>query len=179
MRHDVDHDTRPPDLRAPCLFFAPFVSSRMAIRPDWIDVNGHLNMAYYHVLFDRAMDEAFGLCGLDQAYIEERSASYFTLESRVSYRRELKLTDPVRTTVQLVHLDDKRMLCWMEIRHATEGWLSASCECLSIHVDMKTRRAAPLPADIAASLGAMLDAHALMPRPDGLGEGIEIRLRKQ
>ncbi|MGL5117334.1 MAG: acyl-CoA thioesterase [Beijerinckiaceae bacterium] len=142
-------------------------------------MNGHLNMAYYHVLFDRAMDEAFGLCGLDQAYVDERDASYFTLESRVSYRRELRQSDPIRATVQLVHLDDKRIHCWMEIRHATDGWLSASCECLSIHVDMKTRRAAALPPDIAASLGAMLEAHALMPRPDGLGAGIEIHHKKQ
>jgi hypothetical protein len=35
----------------------PFVSSVMRIEPAWIDYNGHLNMAYYNVLFDRAIDE--------------------------------------------------------------------------------------------------------------------------
>ena len=40
------------------VFFAPFVSSVMRVEPGWIDYNGHLNMAYYHVLFDRAVDEA-------------------------------------------------------------------------------------------------------------------------
>ncbi len=43
------------------LFFAPFVSSVMRVEPGWIDYNGHLNMAYYNVLFDRAVDEAFEL----------------------------------------------------------------------------------------------------------------------
>ena len=33
------------------VFFAPFVSSRMKVEPAWIDYNGHLNMAYYNVLF--------------------------------------------------------------------------------------------------------------------------------
>ena len=49
------------------VFFAPFVSSVMRVEPAWIDYNGHLNMAYYNVLFDRAVDEAFELigCGLD------------------------------------------------------------------------------------------------------------------
>jgi acyl-CoA thioester hydrolase len=40
------------------VFFAPFVSSVMRVEPAWIDYNGHLNMAYYNVLFDRAVDEA-------------------------------------------------------------------------------------------------------------------------
>ena len=31
----------------------PHMSSLMEIEKDWIDYNGHLNMAYYNVLFDR------------------------------------------------------------------------------------------------------------------------------
>ena len=126
---------------APALFFAPFVSSRMAIRSDWIDYNGHLNMAYYHVLFDQAVDEAFGLCGLGPDYLRERGHSFFLVESRIRYRRELKLEDTVRVTLQLVDFDEKRLHYVMEIRHAQEGWLSAACENLSINVDMATRRA--------------------------------------
>ena len=45
------------------VFFAPFVSSVMRVEPAWIDYNGHLNMAYYNVLFDRAVDEAYELIG--------------------------------------------------------------------------------------------------------------------
>ncbi|HEX2509407.1 MAG TPA: thioesterase, partial [Microvirga sp.] len=37
---------------APIFFFAPFVSSTMRVEPSWIDYNGHMNLAYYHVLFD-------------------------------------------------------------------------------------------------------------------------------
>ena len=45
------------------VFFAPFLSSVMHVEPAWIDYNGHLNMAYYNVLFDRAVDAAFELLG--------------------------------------------------------------------------------------------------------------------
>ena len=45
------------------VFPAPFVSSVMRVDPGWIDYNGHLNMAYYNVLFDRAVDEAYELIG--------------------------------------------------------------------------------------------------------------------
>ena len=46
------------------LFFAPFVSSVMRVEQSWIDYNGHLNMAYYNVLFDRCVDEAYELLGI-------------------------------------------------------------------------------------------------------------------
>ena len=36
---------------APVFFFAPFVSSTMRIEPAWIDYNGHMNMAYFHVFW--------------------------------------------------------------------------------------------------------------------------------
>ena len=76
--------------RAPIFFFAPFVSSTMEVSPAWIDYNGHMNMAYYHVLFDRAVEEALGLLGLGQDYLEERKASYFTAEIATLYKRELQ-----------------------------------------------------------------------------------------
>jgi acyl-CoA thioester hydrolase len=157
---------------APALFFAPFVSSRMHIEKGWIDYNGHLNMAYYNVLFDRAVDEAFGLCGMGSDYIRDHNHSFFLVESRIRYRRELKLDDPVRVTLQLINFDDKRLHYVMEIRHAVDGWLAAACENLSINVDMATRRAAPFPAGILANLAIMKAAHAALPQPDMLGAGV-------
>ena len=64
----------------PIFFFAPFVSSTMRVEPSWIDYNGHMNMAYHHVLFDRAVDEAFGVVGLGQDYLLDRNASHFAAE---------------------------------------------------------------------------------------------------
>jgi acyl-CoA thioester hydrolase len=163
---------------APALFFAPFVSSRMEIEKDWIDYNGHLNMAYYNVLFDRAMDEVFGLCGLGPDYVRDRNHSFFLIESRIRYRRELTLDNPVRVTLQLVDFDDKRLHYTMEIRHALDGWLAAACENLSINVDMVTRRAASFPTDILANLAMMKAAHTALPRPDMLGTGVVMPAKK-
>ena len=93
--------------------------------PAWIDYNGHMNMAYYHVLFDRAVDEAFGVVGLGPDYVEERNASYFAAEVHTLYKRELKVERPVRVTLQLIDFDEKRLHFYLEIRHATEGWVAA------------------------------------------------------
>jgi acyl-CoA thioester hydrolase len=159
------------------LFFTPFVSSVMRIEPGWIDYNGHLNMAYYNVLFDRAVDEAFLLCGMGPDYAKERGCSYFVVESRLRYRRELTRRDRVRITLQLIGVDDKRMRFVMEMRHAAEGWLAASAEHLALHVDMTTRKATPFPVDIREALESMRAAHSAMATPDWAGEGVAMRAK--
>lgn len=155
--------------RALVFFFAPFVSSTMRVEPAWIDYNGHMNMAYYHVLFDRAVEEAFGLVGLGQDYLEERNASYFAAEVHTRYKRELTIQDAIRVTLQLIDHDEKRLHYYMEIRHATEGWVSATAEALSLHVDMETRKVTPFPDDILANLAVMKASHARLAKPLDLG----------
>ena len=76
------------------VFFAPFVSSLMKVEPQWIDYNGHLNMAYYNVLFDRCVDEAYELIGCGLAYLEQTRHSTFTAEVHVRYLRELLVDAP-------------------------------------------------------------------------------------
>src|ERR1043165_9368099 len=72
------------------LFFAPFVSSVMKVESSWIDYNGHLNMAYYNVLFDRCVDEAYELLGIGLEYLKTAQHSTFTAEAHVRYLRELR-----------------------------------------------------------------------------------------
>lgn len=165
--------------KAPIFFFAPFVSSTMRVEPAWIDYNGHLNMAYYHVLFDRAVDEAFERVGLGPDYAEQRRASYYVAEIHTLYRRELKAGDPVRVTLQLVDFDDKRLHYYLEIRHSTEGWVAATSENLSLHVDLSTRKVAPFPDDIAANLSVMKAAHARLTRPAAIGRAIGLARKSE
>jgi acyl-CoA thioester hydrolase len=160
-------------MRAPVpVIFAPFVSSTMTVEPAWIDYNGHLNMAYYNLLIDRAVDEAFELVGLGPDYVRTRNASYFTAEAHVRYLRELPVRTPVRTTLRLLDFDAKRIHFFAELHHATEGWVSATSEQLALHIDMATRRVTPWPDDILTGLAAMKAAHAGLPAPEDTGRRI-------
>ena len=159
------------------VFFAPFVSSTMRVEPAWIDYNGHLNMAFYNLLIDRAVDEAFELVGLGQDYVAERNASYFTAEAHVRYVRELKVETPVRASIQLVDFDDKRIHFFAELHHAAEGWISATSEQLALHVDLGSRRVTPWPDDILRRLAAMKAAHGALPPPEAIGRRIGLKAR--
>ena len=151
---------------------APFLSSVMQIEPQWIDYNGHLNMAYYNVVLDRAIDELWLTLGLGPDYRRERHGSTFTAECHVRYLREIHLGDPVQIAIRLIAADEKRLHSFQELRHATEGWLSATSENMSVHIDMIKRKVAPFPPDIQARIQAMAGAHAALPRPDGIGRKV-------
>src|SRR5947207_11334640 len=153
------------------LFFAPFVSSVMRVEPNWIDYNGHLNMAYYNVLFDRAVDEAFELLGCGHDYVQ-RGFSTFTAEVHVRYLRELHEGDPVRVTFQLIDYDAKRMHYFEQLFHATEGWVSATSENMSLHVDMQAKKTAPFPDAVASALARMKLMHSRLPLPEAAGRRI-------
>src|SRR6185312_14868068 len=147
----VGYDSAMLDRPEP-LFFAPFVSSVMTVEPAWIDYNGHLNMAYYNVLLDRAVDEVFELlgCGLD--YVKNRKHSCFTAEVHVRYLRELHAGDPVRVTFQLLDYDAKRMHYFEQLFHASDGWVSATSENMSPHVDMGKKKVAAFPTEVTRRL---------------------------
>jgi acyl-CoA thioester hydrolase len=151
----------------------------MPVEPAWIDYNGHLNMAWYHVLFDRAVDEAFGFVGLGPDYVEERNASFFTAEIHTLYKRELALSDRVRVTLQLIDFDEKRLHFYQEMRHAEEGWVAATCENLCLHIDLATRKVTPFPGDILGNLAIMKAAHVRLARPAALGRRLGLPPREE
>jgi acyl-CoA thioester hydrolase len=156
------------------VFFAPFVSSVMRVEPQWIDHNSHLNMAYYNVLFDRAVDEAYELVGLGPAYKTRRRGATFTAEVHVRYLRELLVDQPVRVTFQLIDFDGKRMHFFEQLFHATEGWVSATSENLALHIDIEARKSAPFPDDVARRLARMKAAHAMLPLPEAAGRRVSM-----
>src|SRR3954471_7597485 len=96
---------------------APFLSSVMQVEEQWIDYNGHLNMAYYNVLFDRAIDELWLELGMGPDYMKTRGGSTFSAECHVRYLREIHQDDPVRIAVWLLAADEKRLHTFEELRH--------------------------------------------------------------
>jgi acyl-CoA thioester hydrolase len=156
---------------------APFVSSVMQIEPQWIDYNGHLNMAYYNVMMDRAIDELWLKLGIGPSYMRERQGSTFTAECHVRYLREIHLGDPVQISVWLLAADEKRLHTFEELRHASDGWLSATSENMTMHIDMRARKVAPFPSDIRARIAELAEIHAAAPRPDGIGRRVAMPVK--
>jgi acyl-CoA thioester hydrolase len=151
---------------------APFVSSLMRVEPQWIDYNGHMNMAYYNVLFDRAVDEVYELIGLGPDYLKNHGHSTMVAEMHVRYLREVGETDPLRVTVQLLDYDAKRIHLFEQLVHATENWVSATCETMTLHVDMTAKKVAPFPDSVLKLVERLKVAHSGLALPDGAGRSV-------
>ena len=137
-----------------------FLSPPMAIEPDWIDYNGHLNMAFYNVLFDRGVDAVWQRLGLGPDYSEARGMTTYIAEFHLRYLRELQLGDRVRVSYQLLDHDEKRM-------HFYQG--------LMLHIDQSGPRVAPMPPDILARVEALRAEHRDLPVPETVGKPIGLR----
>lgn len=157
---------------------ATWESTVFIVEPDWIDYNGHLNMAYYNVLFDRAVDELYEFLGIGASYAASDRHTVMTAEIHVRYRRELLVNAPVRIRIHLLGFDKKRLHYFEELNHVDEGWLAASSENLALHVDMTSRRVVPWPPAIADKLGKMRMVHQQLPTPSGIGRSISMTPRR-
>ena len=156
-------------------FAAPLPIHTAKVLPSWIDYNGHMNVAYYVLAFDNATDKLCDLLDIGVEHLKRDNGSIFTLDLRVNYLREVQEGDPLSFDLQLLDFDAKRMHVFMRMHHATEGYLSATEEFVTLHVDMTSRRAAPFPAMTVAMLEAMKSAHAGLPAPPQVGRGLSLR----
>ena len=133
----------------------PVVSSVMRVEPAWIDYNGHLNMAYYNVLFDRAVDEVYEVLGLG---LSLRRVDTGTQPSPPKCMSATCAScwgcNPVRVTFHLLGFDAKRMHYFEAALSRQEGWLSATSENMALNVDMASRRPPRFPDDVMAHLRA-------------------------
>ena len=151
---------------------APFRSSQMIVRPEWIDYNGHMNMAYYAVIFDEAADEIYPFIGFGPDY-QQTGFTTYTAEFHICYLRELHLNDKVTVTLQLMDFDEKRFHTYQEIWHE-DGWCAATGEAMGLHIDQAGPRVAVMPAAIQTQLGKLRDAHRTLPQPKRAGRRIGI-----
>lgn len=147
----------------------PFDEYRDVVRGEWIDENGHMNMGYYVVVFDFATDAWLDFIGLDRKFKAVNGVTTFSLESHVTYRRELRQGDELRFTTRLLDFDEKRIHYFHEMSHAREGYLAATNELMSLHVSEKTRRSAPMAPRILDRLAAIAEAHRALPVPPQVG----------
>jgi len=154
---------------------APLDRHRAVVRPEWIDPNGHMNVAYYVLAFDQATDTFCEQLGVAWDYVAHKLGMVFALEAHVTYDREVRVDDPLRITTQLLGHDGKRVHFFHTMYHGNEGWLAATNELILLHVDFDTRRAAPWRDETLRRLETMTVAHGALPWPAKAGRQISLK----
>lgn len=150
---------------------------RERVRPEWVDYNGHMNVAYYVLVFDHATDAAFDRLGIGEAYRLATGCSVFVGEMHVTYLREVHAGDELVISTRTLESDGKRLVLFHEMRcPRMEGPVAAN-DVLCVHVDLAARRSAPWPPEKAALIERAVAADAALPRPEGSGRAIRLGRR--
>jgi acyl-CoA thioester hydrolase len=153
---------------------APFCLHRETVRPEWIDYNGHMNVAYYILVFDHATDVVLDYVGLGANYRAASGCSVFVAEAHVTYDREVNAGDALRIASRVVAAEGKKFILYHEMFRADEGEVTATNEVLCVHVDLARRRGAPVPNDALERLKRIAEIHGRLPRAAGVGRAIAL-----
>ena len=85
-----------------------FECKPQAVKPEWIDYSGHMNIGYYLLAFEAAAVDFFRHLDLSGEYRARTDHSLFALETHIVFLREVQKGAPLRMTAQLVGHDEKR-----------------------------------------------------------------------
>lgn len=141
--------------------------------PEWIDYNGHMNEARYLQVFSEASDVLLVMIGADAGYVAA-GHSFFTAETHIVHRRELRQGVPFYVIAQVLGADAKRLHLWQSLHRGEDDAVAASCEQMLLHVDARVGRACPMLPGVRARLDALVAAHASLPRPADAGRAIRL-----
>jgi len=142
------------------------------VLPAWVDYNGHMNVAYYVLVFDGATDVFMDRIGLGAERRKRDGNTLFTVEGHITYKREVHSGDRLVCDLSLLGYDEKRLRFISRMYQKEEGYLAATMEWLHLHVDLKSRRVTPIPEDVSQKLSGMLEAQADEPWPEEAGLAI-------
>jgi acyl-CoA thioester hydrolase len=148
---------------------APLEIHRSTVLPEWLDWNGHMNVAFYVLAFDQASGAFMRNMGLGRNYVESKSGMTFVLETHVTYDREMRGGAPMRFATQLLGRDAKRVHLFHEMFHAEQGYLAATNETIVMNIDYISRRSAPWPVQAADRLEEIWSMHEGLPHPAKAG----------
>jgi acyl-CoA thioester hydrolase len=152
----------------------PVIEYQDVVRPEWIDSNGHMNLAYYVVVYDLATDALYKALDIGDVYREASGNSCFTAETHTLYEREVHLGDKLLVRTWLLGADQKRLHYFHEMFHTHSGERSAVQELMALHVDMDSRRVAQFPPEKYVALQAAVKEYAPAVLPCGAGRRIAL-----
>ena len=115
--------------------------TKQKISKDWTDYNGHMNVAYYVLIFDQFGSEVL-LTNFDMGEHSAKTTKKSTMvvESHITYDQEVKENDEVDVNLIYCDHDKKRIQYKLEMIHSEKKYLAATLEALSLYVDLGERK---------------------------------------
>ncbi|MBL8161072.1 MAG: thioesterase family protein [Anaerolineae bacterium] len=135
---------------------------RAVIPPDYLDAMEHMNVRWYMALFDEGAWRFFASFGMDAEYYRARQAGGFALKHFIQYFAEVRVGETVAIRGRVLGRTAKRVHFMLFMVNETTDKLAATLEALGSHADMRIRRTAPYPDNLAARLDALIAEQSVL-----------------
>lgn len=138
---------------------------RLTIPAEWLDLNGHVNVQHYLGIYDLASWTMMQELGIAEGRIDAEQSGLFDLEHHLWYLAEMHVGDVTSTHFRYLGRSAKRFHFVMFIVNETRASLACAMECVTSAADLRTRRTAPLPDDVAQRITDLINQHSRLDWP--------------
>ena len=138
------------------------LSHETMVTEDWIDVMGHMNVAYYTATFSSAMQSVRSSLGMDNNQVREQQIGSFAIETHTRYLAELRLGERIHVYSRILARanSQKRLHAMHFLVNVDSQRLSATYEAIVANVDLTARRMMPISPQILSRLDELIGKHA-------------------
>jgi acyl-CoA thioester hydrolase len=154
----------------------PIILPEKKLIADWIDYNGHMNVAYYTLVFDKSLDIFLEkILGIGETYAYESKQGPFVLQAHYHYLNEMTLDERFNVRLLVVDHDQKRMHLCLDIFSKDKKKVIAVSEKILINVNLDIRKSEPYPLSAYKKLQKLKNTHAAFDFPEVLGKSIGLK----
>ena len=154
---------------------SPYRTRQQKVLPEWIDYNGHMNVAYYTLAFDKSLDFFFeDVLGIGPTYVSKMSKGPFALKASYHYFSELLVGEEFYVDLSVVDFDSKKVHICGEMKKCISDELSAVFETVLMNVDLKKRKSIEYPKNVLEIFEHLKSSLKTETLPDILGKSISL-----
>ena len=129
----------------------PLIVSEGAVHDDWIDYNGHMNMAYYVQCFEETSDFLLEHMDLGYRYALEEQKGVFVIKCEINYRKEISLHENFVISLQELICNGKKLIVGLKMMNK-ESETIADYRILNLNVDLQSKKSIPFSQEVVGQL---------------------------
>ena len=111
-----------------------------SVKQEWVDYNDHMNMAYYVLIFDQALEVALEKFKMGESSAKDLNRSTMVVETNTKYLSEVKQGEEIDIHMTYFDHDKKRLHIKMEMIEKSKKKISATIEWISLYIDLGKRK---------------------------------------
>ena len=129
----------------------PTKVSTGSVKEDWIDYNGHMNMAYYVQCFEESSDFLLEHMDLGYRYAIEEQKGVFVIKCEINYRKEINLHEIFIISLEELICKGKKLIVGLKMLNAINETI-ADYKILNLNVDLESKKSVTFSTAITGQL---------------------------